>query len=137
MIEYIKHEQQMTYIYQDTQIEKQKQSVMFVIKKLCLEHLTTYEGYVKAIQNKYDKHHLIPLILSNELSLIPIMRVREYDNIWINACAIKSIKTITNGVMITFLSENTLKIDKNISFLKNSIIFANTIKKEKVKHFHA
>lgn len=137
MIEYIKHEQQMTYIYQDTEIEKKKHSVMFVIKELCLDHLTTYEGYVKAIQNKYHKHHLIPLVLSNDISLIPIMRVRAYENIWINVCAIKSIKAITHGVMITFLSENTLNINKNISILKKSIIFANTIRKEKVKHFHA
>ncbi|MBN2268745.1 MAG: competence protein ComK [Acholeplasmataceae bacterium] len=136
MIEYIKHEHQMTYIYQDSHISKHKHSMNAIIHSLCIEHLITYDGYVKAIQKKYHKSQRIPLVLSNDLMLIPIMRIRDYENIWINHSAIKAFYTSPKGIIITFFSNHTLEIDKNMAFLEKAINFVNIIKKEKVKHFH-
>lgn len=56
MIEYIKHEHHNTHIYQSDKIDIVSESAFSVIKKLCLDHLVTYEGYVKAIQVKYQKN---------------------------------------------------------------------------------
>ncbi len=137
MIEYIKHEHQMTYIYQDSRISKHKHSVNVIIQNLCIDHLITYDGYIKAIQKKYHKFQRIPLVLSNDLMLIPIMRIRDYENIWINQCAIKAINATSGGIIITFFSNRTLEVNKNQAFLEKSINFVNIIKNEKVKHFHS
>lgn len=137
MIEYIKHEHQKTYIYQNDKTDIVSESVFFVIRKLCLDHLVTYEGYIKAIQVKYQKKHLIPLVLSNEISLIPLLRVRDYENIWINSAQIKALQVKKYGFSITFMSGNTLEVSKSITSFKNAINLANMIKNEKVKHFHS
>lgn len=136
MIEYIKHEKNQTIIYQDGKMTIMNQSVLYVIHQLCIEHLTTYEGYVKAVQSKYHRHHLIPVVLSSDLMLIPMMRIRTYENIWVNSAAIQSIHSTNHGVIITFFGLNQLQINKNLSYFKKAINFVNMIKNEKVKHFH-
>lgn len=137
MIEYIKHEHHNTHIYQSDKIDIVSESVFSVIKKLCLDHLVTYEGYVKAIQVKYQKKQLIPLVLSDEISLIPLLRVRDYENIWVNSVEIKALKVKKSGFSITFMSGNTLEVSKSITGFKNALKLANMIKNEKVKHFHS
>lgn len=137
MIEYIKHEHHNTHIYQSDKIDIVSESAFSVIKKLCLDHLVTYEGYVKAIQVKYQKKQLIPLVLSDEISLIPLLRVRDYENIWVNSVEIKALKVKTSGFSITFMSGNTLEVSKSITGFKNALNLANMIKNEKVKHFHS
>ena len=137
MIEYIKHEHHNTHIYQSDKIDIVSESAFSVIKKLCLDHLVTYEGYVKAIQVKYQKKQLIPLVLSDEISLIPLVRVRNYENIWVNSVEIKALKVKKSGFSITFMSGNTLEVSKSITGFKNALKLANMIKNEKVKHFHS
>ncbi|MFA6377467.1 MAG: competence protein ComK [Acholeplasmataceae bacterium] len=137
MIEYIKHEHHNTHIYQSDKIDIVSESAFSVIKKLCLDHLVTYEGYVKAIQVKYQKKQLIPLVLSDEISLIPLLRVRDYENIWVNSVEIKALKVKKSGFSITFMSGNTLEVSKSITGFKNALKLANMIKNEKVKHFHS
>lgn len=81
-----------------------------VIKKLCIQKLFTYEGYIKAFKEIFGNKKSIPIYIDNNNFFIPIMSIKKHENIWINIKAIKVIK----GEHIIFFDNTKLKTSKNI-----------------------
>ncbi|MDO9629276.1 MAG: competence protein ComK, partial [Acholeplasmataceae bacterium] len=113
-----------------------KGSSLSYIKRLCVDHLFTYEGYLKAVKKKFDMSYKIPLYISDTIQLIPTKRTRDYENIWINYASIFRIEVDQQIQKITFYSGNTIHINSSNKTLKQQIKYLEQIRNTKVKHFH-
>lgn len=136
MIEIVENSRNGCIIYQTDESYNYKYSAFYYIKKLCINHLFTYEGYIYSIKLKYKRYHQIPIVISNALWMAPTRRVRDYENVWINLNGIKSYAELSSGTKIVFMSGRSLTIQKSSTSLHEQIKFAKMIYNEKVKHFH-
>ncbi|MCR3906286.1 MAG: competence protein ComK [Tenericutes bacterium] len=136
MIEYIVNTASGSIIYQEDQIETYKSSNLSYIKLLCEKGLFTYDGYIKTIKKVLDIKYKVPVYISDYLMLIPLKRVRDYDNIWINYASIKNIKKNDKGIEIEFYSQRKLYLKYSLNSLSKQIKYLEMIKIMKVKHFH-
>ncbi|MFA6800624.1 MAG: competence protein ComK [Acholeplasmataceae bacterium] len=136
MIEYIINERLKTIIYRNNTTEISDKSMVFVIKTLCYDHLLSYEGYKKAVKTKLGYYYKIPLYLDMQTQLIPIKRIKDFDNIWINLPAIKDIKNNDTFVCINFYSGKTLHLKIEYKTLIKQIEQLNQIRIFVSKHFH-
>lgn len=137
MIEYIIQTPNGSKIYQiDHEIETKNRSI-YIVKKLCMEALFSYEGYVHAVKKMINRKYKIPVVIDQSTALIPTHNVKSYDNIWINYHAIQTIRQNQENIEIIFHSGK--KIYMNISFLtlKSQIEDLIAITNRKVKHFHS
>jgi len=123
-------------IYQETRNEQFKSSSLAYIKRLCEEHLFTYDGYLKAIRVKFEIYHKPPLCISDTILLIPTKRTRDYENIWMNYSAIFKIEEIKEQTKIIFYSGHELYVNIRLKTLKKQIRYLEEIRNTKVKHFH-
>lgn len=84
MIKYIINTPYGSKIIKQGEIVESKLNNLSIIKRLCLQNLFTYEGYLKAATKIFNVKHNIPVYINKDNLFIPIKRVRDYDNIWIN-----------------------------------------------------
>lgn len=136
MIEWITNEKNKAVIYQTEQTIKRNVSNLTVIKQLCISHLFTYDGYLKATKKVFDYHYRIPLYISDDIQLIATRRVRDYENIWINYASIVNVTYDKNRINITFTSYRKLTISMTPYAWKQQINRLNEIKLYISKHFH-
>ncbi|MCF7929969.1 MAG: competence protein ComK [Acholeplasmataceae bacterium] len=136
MIEYIVNHRNGSLIYQSDAIQQSNKTNLSVIKKLCLSALFTYDGYLKAVQNKFGKSYLIPVYINEEQMFIPIKRTRDYENIWINYAALIDVVSYHDYVKIIFESKRILNINISLKSLQKQIKYLEAIRNAKVKHFH-
>jgi competence transcription factor ComK len=136
MIEYIINNSTGCLIYQESCNHQIKGSSLAYIKRLCVEHLFTYGGYLNAVQAKFALFHKVPLCISDAILLIPSKRTRDYDNIWINYASIFKIEEIDRQTKIIFYSGNELYINVSLKTMKKQIRYLEEIRNTKVKHFH-
>lgn len=136
MIEYILNNGQGAIIYQTTSSSQIKSSNLGFVKQLCIEHLFTYEGYAKAVKKTLGIAYRIPLYLREDLQLFPISRVRDVDNIWINAAAIMTITTTQQGTCLVFHHGRKLVLDMSLHKVRRQIEVLGIIRAVKSKHFH-
>lgn len=136
MIEYIINNSTGCMIYQETMNVQIKGSNLAYIKRLCQEHLFTYDGYLKAIKANFLISHKVPLCISNTILLIPTKRTRDYDNVWINYSSIFKIEEFKQQTKIIFYSGHELYVNITLKTLKKQIRYLEEIRNTKVKHFH-
>lgn len=136
MIEYMMNHQDGTIVYQTYNITIHKHSLIYTVNKLCMEHLCTYDGYLKSVQKQHHFSELIPIYLSETLQLIPIKRYRAYDNCYINYASIESYHQIENEIEIVFISGRKLYIKLSLYSFGKQLEKLKKIRNTKVKHFH-
>jgi competence transcription factor ComK len=123
-------------IYQKNESIKKSINTFSYIKKLCLEHLFTYHGYIEACRKVLKLKYKIPLYINDVLQLIPIKSVREYDNIWVNYAYIKSYEAHNDGIEVFFYDGTQIVLNVSIKTFTTQIKRLNVIREVKVKHFH-
>lgn len=136
MINYIINTNIGTKIYQENGFIYEKNSNLAYIKKLCLEAMFSYEGYLKAIKKIYQFKYKIPVYINNSLMFIQTKRARDYDNIWINYASIKNIKYLDQDIEIIFYNNQKLRIKYSFNKFNLQIKYLEEIRNTKVKHFH-
>ena len=123
-------------LYQENETLKINMNAFPYVKQLCLKHLFTYSGYIKACQKTLNLKYKIPLYINECTQLIPIKSIRDYDNIWINYAYIKSYSEGLKGVDVFFYDGRILTLAISKKTLKTQIRRLNAIRDVKVKHFH-
>ncbi|TVP85366.1 MAG: hypothetical protein EA375_04495 [Acholeplasmataceae bacterium] len=136
MITSIENNGQGAVIYQHTGACQVKSSNLGVIKQWCIEHLFTYEGYAKAVKQTLGIAYRVPLYLREDLQLFPTRRIRDVDNVWINAAAIKTVTPTTHGACLVFHNGRRLELDMSLHKVRRQIDVLDTIRAVKGKHFH-
>lgn len=136
MIEYLVNNGYGCLIYKNGIVSQSNGTNLSYIKKICIEHLFTFEGYIKAVQKKFGKRYKIPLFIDCNLMLIPLKRIRDYDNIWVNVAAISDIFEQNNTIEIVFESQRKLQLNISMKSLRKQIKYLEVIRNVKVKHFH-
>lgn len=137
MIEYIKNHPEGSEIYQNGQSFICNKTMNYMINMWCIDHLFTYQGYREAVSKKLHIKHLIPIYLCETNAFIPIKRVKDYDNIFINMHAVFSFIGNSYETVITFKSMNKLKLPISLSKFKLQVEKLEMIRNTKVKHFHS
>lgn len=119
MIKYILNTPYGSKIIKLNQIEESKLNNLSIIKKLFIENLCTYEGYIKAVSKTFNIKHNIPVVINKDNLFIPLKRVRDYDNIWINYASVITYKQSNNMTTIIFSDYEELIINLKYSlFIK-------------------
>lgn len=135
MIEYIINHPTGSLIFFQDETVYSKKNALSIVKSLCIEGLTTYEGYIKAVKKKLNYSYRIPVYLSEELCLFQTQRVRDYDNIWINYCAIKDMINLKDKTELLFKSGKKLIVNIRLNQIQEQIRRIHDIKNCKVNIF--
>lgn len=127
MIKYIVNTAYGSKIFKVGSIEESKDNNFTIIKKLCIGNLFSYEGYIKAINKIFSKKHNIPVYINDKNIFIPIKRIRDYDNIWINYATILTYRSDNEKVIVIFKDFDELMIDLNYRLFSKRINLLNEI----------
>jgi hypothetical protein len=113
-MDYIINASEGAIIYQNNQvINHRNKSNLSIIKSLCKIHLTSYEGYTKAIHHTFGYKYKIPIYLSKHMQWIATSNIKCYENVWINVANIKKIEKDNQGTRVEFYSQ--LQIITNLT----------------------
>ncbi|BCR36570.1 competence protein ComK [Mariniplasma anaerobium] len=123
-------------IYQKNQIIKKNMNTLTYVKKLCLNHLFTYQGYIDACRKVLNLKYKIPLYITDHIQLIPIKSIRDYDNVWINYAYVMSYRDYEGGLIVFFYDGTQIVANISIKTFRTQIERLNAIRDVKVKHFH-
>jgi len=137
MINYIINSNLGVEIYKNDTLEIINGTSLTYIKKLCIEALFTYDGYLKSVKKKFNFKYKIPVYINDSIILIQTKRARDYDNIWINYASIKNLKYNIDSIEITFYNNKILKLNQSFIKLEKQIKYLSEIRNTKVKHFHS
>lgn len=135
MIEYIINHPTGSIIFFTEDMIYSKKNALSIVKSLCIEGLTTYDGYIKAVKKKFNYSYRIPVYLSEELCLFQTQRVRDYENIWINYTAIKDMINLKDKTELHFKSGKKLIINIRLNQIHEQIRRIHDIKNSKVNIF--
>ncbi|MBN3491155.1 competence protein ComK [Acholeplasma equirhinis] len=80
------------------------------IKNLCMKHLFSLEGYLKAVKETLNLGYKIPIIVSEEIVFFHTGSLKSYESIFINFFAIESIESKGENLWIHFSKDETLEI---------------------------
>lgn len=136
MIEYMHHSPEGTILYDEEGKKKINHRMPWLIQQWCYEHLMSYDGYLKAVKLHLGYAHRVPLYLCDELMLIPLGRVRDYDMIWINHASVKRFWTEDHRFYIHFVSGCTIEVNTTQKRYALQVKKLEIIRNTKVKHFH-
>ncbi len=136
MIEYIVNENNQTIIYQDDGKITKNVFNLTVVKQLCLTHLFTYDGYIKAVKKQLNYAYRIPVYIDEGLQLIATKGVRDYDNIWVNYASVTAINYVGNRVSVAFTSHRKIDLGLTRLAFSEQIKRLTVIKFHISKHFH-
>ena len=92
----------------------------YLDKKLSI-YLTTLEGRMQAIKNKYHICKLIPIYIDNNLCLQPIFKITSERNIFVNIYNINKIIDYGNYSIVLFYDSEELILKMKSKTLKNKI----------------
>lgn len=121
MIKYIVNTPYGSKIIKSNKILLSKDNNLTIIKKMCIENLFTYEGYLKAINKLFSKKHNIPVFINRDNQFIPIKRVRDYDNIWVNYSQVLTYKKYDNQTVIIFKDYQQLEINLKVNLFEKRV----------------
>ncbi len=136
MIEYMQHCPEGTLIYHNHGKQIIKHSMPWIIEQWCLRHLFSYAGYLKAVKQNFGYSYGVPLYLCDEMMLIPVGRIRDYEMMWINQASIKCVYTENRRFYIHFISESILEVNMTQTHYEIMVKKLGKIRNTKVKHFH-
>lgn len=109
MIYFIKNESDGAYIYPNRR--RSGASSIAVIKKLCIKHLTTLEGYLKSARLITNCRYKIPIVLSSKYVFFSTKAIHDFDSIWINYMQIREIIYLERHIIFIFDEQYQLKIE--------------------------
>lgn len=134
MIKYIINTPYGSKIFKLYEIIESKLNNLSIIKRLFIENLCTYEGYIKAVSKTFNIKHNIPVVINKDNLFIPLKRVRDYDNIWINYSSVITYNKFENQTIIIFkdFEQKVINLKYNI-FLKR-VETLKQIMKHKIKN---
>lgn len=116
---YLKQGNRETIIYTIKEKIVIREPIEKVINKWCLDSLTTYQGRLDAIKQKYRLKKLVPIYIDKELMLFPIDNKQKLDNVYINSLNILEIDKLANQTKIVFKNKEYLIIDKKYQLINN------------------
>jgi competence transcription factor ComK len=135
MIEYIENHPLGSTIFYIDDIKQSTHRAQYHIECLCKQALFTYEGYIKALKKVINVSYQIPVFIDQLHGFIPISRVRDYENKWINWFAVSKINEHFNELELQFISGRRLYINYSMKRLKKRIDLLMKIKSMKVNIF--
>ncbi len=136
MMEYMQHCPEGTIIYHDHGKQIINHRMPWIIEQWCFQHLFSYAGYLKAIKQTMGYKHSVPLYLCDDMMLIPVGRIRDYEMMWINQASVKHVHTENGRFYIHFISGLTLEVNLTETHYKIMVKKLEKIRNTKVKHFH-
>ena len=93
--------------------------------EILLDSLTTYRGRINAIKEKYHFKKYVPIYISSNCCFIPISKLDDINNMFINVYTILDICKINDKTKITFIDNTSIVINKKyqqyISIIKRAI----------------
>lgn len=89
------------------------QNINIYLNNILIHQLTTVYGRVDAIKNLYGYKKLVPIYINSQLILFPILNLKEYENIYINACNIIRITKNKSNTIIEFIGNKKIYIKKS------------------------
>lgn len=116
---YLKQGNRETIIYTIKEKIVIRDPIEKVINKWCLDSLTTYQGRLDAIKQKYRLKKLVPIYIDKELMLFPIDNKQKLDNVYINSLNVLEIDKLANQTKIVFKNKEYLIIDKKYQLINN------------------
>ena len=135
MIEYIENNARGSNVfYTDQEIESSKRAI-YHIEWLCKKSLFTYKGYIQSIKKELKLSYQIPVYINDTHGFIPISRVKDYENKWINWFAVHKIHSVSKGLDIEFISGRRLYINYSVNRMQKRIEALMKIKSMKVNIF--
>ena len=133
---YIRNTAQGAIIYQKTHTNTHKRhSNLTVIKKLCVSHLFTYQGYLSAVKECLKMSYKVPIYMSEAHQWIALENIRCYENIWINMANVETTKRHHEGTQFVFFDTQTLCVKNKYEHILSLIEKLSAIRAYKVKHF--
>jgi len=135
MIEYMVNNGFGSIIYYTDHQEQISINNLSFVKRLCIEFVFTYEGYIKAVKKNSKFKYKIPVYIDDSLLLIQTRRVRSDDNIWFNYASVTNVICLDQGVELEFMSGNKLFINISYEALKTQITYLKEIRNRKVNIF--
>ena len=131
MYKYTKNVKKSLFVYKLGQIPEQ----LFITNKkfidnLLQENLTNYQGYKKAVENKFKLTRLTPVYIDTQTCFIQTMQINKYDCVLINIKAILDIKSFENKSEITFLDNEKIYVS-----MQKETIFKKIELAEKIELF--
>lgn len=131
MYKYTKNVKNSLFVYKLGQIPEQ----LFITNKkfidnLLQENLTNYQGYKKAVENKFKLTRLTPVYIDTQTCFIQTMQINKYDCVLINIKAILDIKSFENKSEITFLDNEKIYVS-----MQKETIFKKIELAEKIELF--
>lgn len=102
-----------------------------LINDICNNFLIDYKSYRKNIKNKLNIANKAPIYLRDDLILVPIKSVLDYNNIWINYANIKMVKKVREDISkikIIFINDDCLITDSTLIYYEQKIKQINNIK---------
>ncbi|MGI6781548.1 MAG: competence protein ComK [Acholeplasmataceae bacterium] len=128
MIKYMINTPYGSNIFKTNQIvEMSSKNNLSIIKQICLQNLFTYEGYIKAVTKIFSKKYNIPVYIDQNHMFIPIRRVRDYENTWINYATVLTYEPYENQVLITFKDYDRLIINMKYNLFHKRVETLNKI----------
>ena len=127
---YIKIKQQKLIISESNELKIYKQKFNDYINKLLINDLTTIDGRINAIRNKYNIHKLTPIYINKNICLLPINSINSDINIYINVFEVTQVISLNKGSEIVFSNQERIKINKSYNSLINRIKKACNIRIE-------
>ncbi len=137
MIKYIKNNHKGSTIYQTTENIQTSFFNLTIIKKICIKNLFTYEGFIYAYQKNFGSKTLIPIYINQNNQFFPIQKVKDYDNIWINAAAISNVLNNQNQVIVNFIDDSSLILTQKFSKIERQLKILKNLEKHIMKRFHS
>lgn len=132
MIKYIINTAYGSNVYKINKVVNETKNNLSIVKRICKENLFSYEGYLAAVKYKFNKYHLIPVVINKDNIFIPTKRVRDYENIWINLPQILLIEENENQTVITFRDYDKLVVSIKMEMLLKRVDLAGKILKYKL-----
>ena len=124
-------------IFQENKKHTFKSSSISYIKLLCIEHLFSFDGYLKACREIFKFKYKIPLYITENLQFIPTKSFKDMDVIWINYAQINHFIFKKQEILLVFYDETELCVKMSEKAWIKQIRRLDMIKSYKVKHFHS
>jgi competence transcription factor ComK len=114
-----------TFVFDKTS-KTYKHHIIYIIDKIMMHEFKTFHGYMKAFSQYYPNMYLKPIIISEQLILIPMFGYKALDNIVINYIQIRSIEKNGDETIIVFHNNEVIHIKKSYQAIMKQI---QTVKK--------
>jgi len=87
------------------------------INDLCLEYGSTLEGRIKSFKKNYGILNNTPILVNNQIALIPLKSIRKYDSVLINYFEVFRIEKMEGNVLVYYHDNTTLEVDISFTLL--------------------